>query len=152
MKILKIFLAFFIVLLTGCSNLNKNNSKHTSLQSIEGKWIVTDVIFKGNAYNVTPPKGINIYSFFGAEAWKNAEGKHFSFEENNTWNTDIIATEKMINLNTKYNFDKNLYLFCLLNTENQFEFEIKLSSLTEKKMTWDLNSYIEINFTKEKMK
>ena len=146
---MKIFPILLLALLTRCSNLNKNNSTHNTSQTIEGKWIVTDVIFKGDMYNVTPPKGINIYSFFGAEAWKNAKGKHFSFKENNIWNTDIIAEDKMTNLNTKYKLDKNLYLFCIVNTENQFEFEVKINTLTQKKMTWDLNSYIEINFNKE---
>jgi hypothetical protein len=55
----------------------------------------------------------------------------------------------MTNLNTRYKLDKNLYLFCIANTENQFEFEVKINTLTQKKMTWGLNNYIEINFNKE---
>jgi hypothetical protein len=116
-----------------------------------GEWEIVKSDFIGTKEDLlNGDKSMNLYTFFGASIWAQAEGKSFVFKEDGTWNSDLIPKEVADILELKYEWEKNIIIYVNSKVDStSYEFIVDVVDLNNESMVWKFGNYMNVYLKKK---
>ena len=148
LKHVKILLAFLV--LAGCSSSAiQGKSNENTRTGVAGTWKIEAVEHDNTYYQYG--KELKNFSFLGPTTWSKAIDKVFVFDENFAKSDIMMINED--SLLFRYSMTKEQIVFSIKNpkipdTTYQKAFVVKLNSLSDTDMVWELDSVIKVNLKK----